>query len=259
MLKNYLSRIKSILHVLPKRDRNRIYLVLVLQSIMSLLDLLGVALIGILGALAVNGVQSRSPGNRVGTVLRILNLEDLEFQQQVAVLAIVAVGALMVRTVFSVIFTRRVLFFLSRRAAELSGSMISKLFSLPLLKTRELSSQETLFAVTSGVSAVVLGVIGTGVSVVADFSLLLVLGVGLFVVDPTVAIGTYILFVGIGVYLYKHMSVKARFLGANNTRLTILSNEIIFNAMIVLPIPHGTSNIPPLPSCCEFKQMGCFT
>ena len=38
-----------------------------------------------------------------------------------------------------------------------------------------------------------------------------------------------------------------------------LSNEIIFKAIMVFPYPHGTSNIPPLPSCCEFVDNGCFT
>jgi ABC-type multidrug transport system fused ATPase/permease subunit len=99
------------------------------------------------------------------------------------------------------------------------------------LKTRESTSQETLFAVSTGVSTIVLGVIGVGVTTLADLCLLGVLGVGLFIVDPVVAIGTYLFFAGIGIYLYKTMNFKAKSLGLKNSNLTILSNQKILEVL----------------------------
>ena len=217
--------------VLSRRDRKKIYLVAVVQIFMGFVDLAGVAVIGILGALAVNGIQSKGPGDRVAKVLDILQLGNQTFQTQAAVLGILATILLLGRTIFSIVFTRRTLFFLSHKGAKASADLISKLLSQSLLDIQSRTSQQTLFAVTSGVSVIMLGVIGTAVTIVADTSLLLILSIGLFIVDPSMAIGTILTFGLIGVILYRLLNIRAKTLGAKNTQLTIASNEKILEVL----------------------------
>jgi ABC-type multidrug transport system fused ATPase/permease subunit len=213
--------------VLATRDRKKIYLVALLQIAMGFVDLAGVAVIGILGALAVNGIQSKGPGERVGTVLDFLRLGDQPFQTQVAVLGILAAFLLLGRTVFSVFFTRKTLFFLSHKGAKASADLISKLLSQSLLEIQSRTTQQTLFAVTHGVSIIMLGVIGTAITIIADGSLLIILSLGLFVIDPLMALGTVLTFGLIGLALYKLLNVRAKSLGERNTQLAIASNEKI--------------------------------
>ena len=217
--------------VLSPRDQKKIYLVALVQIFMGFVDLAGVAVIGVLGALAVNGIQSKGPGDRVAKVLDILGLENQTFQTQAAILGIVATVLLLGRTIFSVFFTRRTLFFLSHKGAKASAELISKLLSQSLLDIQSRTSQQTLFAVTSGVSVIMLGVIGTAVTIVADTSLLLILSIGLFIVDPTMAIGTILTFGLIGIILYRLLNIRAKTLGAKNTHLTIASNEKILEVL----------------------------
>lgn len=217
--------------VLVPKDRKKIYLVALIQVFMGFVDLAGVAVVGILGALAVNGIQSKGPGDRVSKVLDFLGLGEQTFQTQAAVLGVIAATLLLGRTVFSIIFTRRTLFFLSHKGAKASADLISKLLSQSLLGIQARTSQQTLFAVTSGVSVIMLGVIGTAVTIVADTSLLLILSIGLFVVDTSMAIGTVITFGLIGGILYKLLNVRAKNLGARNTQLTIASNEKILEVL----------------------------
>ena len=217
--------------VLVPKDRKKIYLVALIQVFMGFVDLAGVAVVGILGALAVNGIQSKGPGNRVSKVLDLLGLAEQTFQTQAAVLGVIAATLLLGRTIFSIVFTRRTLFFLSHKGAKASADLISKLLSQSLLGIQARTSQQTLFAVTSGVSVIMLGVIGTAVTIVADTSLLLILSIGLFVVDTSMAIGTVITFGLIGGILYKLLNVRAKSLGARNTQLTIASNEKILEVL----------------------------
>ena len=105
--------------VLSRADRIRIILLVSAQTIFSLLDLLGVATIGVIGALAISGVQSKSPGNRVSSLLNTLNLDGYGIQIQVAVLATGAVLLLVSKTLFSIYFTRKSIRFLARKGAEL--------------------------------------------------------------------------------------------------------------------------------------------
>ena len=195
------------------------------------MDLLGVAIIGILGALAISGVQSSKPGNRVNYVLSFLHLQNQSLQMQAAILGGTAALVLIARTAFSITFTRRTLFFLSRRSALISSDLISRLLSKSLLTIQERSTQETLYSVTHGVGIITLGIIGTGVILISDVSLLIILFTGLFIIDPTLAISTSFVFIAIGLILYRLMNVRARNLGFTNTKLSILSSEKILEVL----------------------------
>lgn len=213
--------------VLPKKDQMKILMIAILQVILGGLDLLGVIAIGLLGALSVTGIQSSEPGDRVQSALNLLQISDASFQTQASILGISAVLLLVGRTLLSIFFTRRILFFLSRRGAKISANLITRLLSQPLLKVQERTTQETLYAVTTGVSLITLQVLATSVVLVSDLSLLLVMAIGLFVVDPTSAIGTFLVFGLIGLLLYRLMQVRAGELGVKNSTLSIIGNEKI--------------------------------
>jgi ABC-type multidrug transport system fused ATPase/permease subunit len=222
-----ISAIGRSLRVLSRADQKKVIAVAILQIFMGVLDLLGVVAIGLLGALSVSGLQSQKPGDRVGSALRLLHISDSTFQVQATILGIAAVVLLVGRTVLSIFFTRRVLFFLSRRGAAISASLISRLLSQPLLTVQARTTQETLYAVTNGVSLITLQVLATAVVLISDISLLIIMTVGLFVVDSTTSIGTFVVFSLIGYFLYHFMHVRAGMLGLKSSELSINSNEKI--------------------------------
>ena len=213
--------------ILPKSDKPKIFAAIFMQISLALLDLIGVATFGILGALAVTGVQSQQPGNRVSAVLSALGLSNFSFQQQVAFLGLGAAAILVIRTLLSIIATRKIFFFLSRRGALISATLVSRLLSQSLLKVQSRSTQETVYSVTAGVSAITLGVLGTTMTLIADGSLLLILLVGLFVVDAVIALSTFLFFALMGFILYRVMNVKAHRLGYLVSELNVASNEKI--------------------------------
>jgi ABC-type bacteriocin/lantibiotic exporter with double-glycine peptidase domain len=217
--------------VLSRTDQRKTIAVALLQIGLGALDLMGVAAAGVLGALAVSGVQSSEPGNRVNAILTWLNLENASFQTQAAVIGLAAAVLLIGRTLLSVFFTRRTLYFLSRRGAVISANLISRLLKKPLLTIQERTTQETLYAVTYGVDTVMLRILGVTVTLIADISLLTVMAIGLFVVDPVIAFSTFAVFSAIGFILYKLMYIRARDLGLQFSQLAIVSNEKIIEVL----------------------------
>ena len=213
--------------VLSKKDQKKIIAVSVLQVLMGLLDLLGVIAIGLLGALSVSGLQSRQPSTRVASALDFVGISNLPFQTQATLLGVGAVILLVGRTMLSIIFTRRILFFLSRRGAKISADLVSRLLAQPLLRVQERTTQETVYAITSGVSLITLQVLATAVVLLSDLALLLIMAVGLFVVDPFTSIGTFGVFFAIALLLYKFMHIRASKLGIQSSELSIRSNEKI--------------------------------
>lgn len=217
---------KSI-RILSKADRKKIIVVVVLQIFLGGLDLIGVLAIGLLGALSVSGLQSREPGVQVDKVLHFLQISEFSFQTQVAILAVSSLTLLVGRTILSIIFTRRILFFFSRRGAKISASIVARLLSQPLLTVQARTTQETVYAITRGVSLISLHILATAVVMVADLSLLLVMTVGIFLVDPFTAIGTLLLFSIIGYFLFRYMHLLAGLLGLKHSELSVVSNEKI--------------------------------
>jgi ABC-type multidrug transport system fused ATPase/permease subunit len=219
------------LRLLERRDRRRIIWVIISQVLMGFLDLIGVALIGIIGALSINGVQSKLPGDRVSSILKFFSLQGETLQFQVGVLGATAASLLILRTVLSVVITRKILFFLSRRGAQISKNLTEKLLSQNMLVVQKKTAQETLYALTAGVSAITLRLIGTFVALISDLALLIVMGSGLFILDPAVALGSLGVFSIVGYILYQLMHARAEILGEKESYLNIKSNEKIIEVI----------------------------
>ncbi len=218
-------------NLLDRNDRRKIALVILLQISFGFLDLLGVLMIGIIGALAITGVSAGQPGDRVSTFLNLVGLENASLQTQVATLGLVAALLLIGKTIFSMYFARRVLFFLSRRGAIVSGRLVTILLRQSLLTVQNRSLQTSLYAVTQGVSLLTVGVLGVFVSLVSDLSLLIVLLAGLFIVDSATATGTLIVFSLVAFILWRLMHFRMMSLGIKKADVSVQSSETVFEVL----------------------------
>jgi ABC-type multidrug transport system fused ATPase/permease subunit len=235
-IKHYINssipvNLRHALSVLSKEQKTKVLFVAIIQASLSILDLIGVAAIGLVGALAVTGVQSKNPGDRVGQALEILNIQDFTLQNQVAILGIFAAALFTARTILSIVLSRKILFFLSRCGAFISGNLVEKLLAQPLSTVQSKSSQETLFSVTQGVNALTVGLIGSVTTMFSDVVLLIVICLGLFAVDPTLAISTIVFLSVTALALYLMMSKRARKLGVLNGELSIFGDQKILEVL----------------------------
>ncbi len=223
--------IRRALRIFSKSDRRKIRVITAVQVFLGILDLVGVAIIGVLGALAINGIQSRAAGDRVQQILSFLQIDGFSFQTQVAILGGLSAGTLVLRTMLSVIFTRRILFFLSRKSALISSNLVSRLFSQNLLEVQTKTSQEVLYAILAGVNTISLGIIGTLVTLATDLSLFALMTLGLFIVDPMMALGTFAVFGFAAFILYQLMNKRALEIGIQAAQLSVKSNEMILEVL----------------------------
>ena len=219
------------LRLLAPKDRRKLGLVVAIQIFLSGLDLFGVALIGVVSALAITGVSGQVTGNRVGAVLEFMNLDGYTFETQVAILGAAAGVTLIGRTLLSVFFIKKSLSFLAHKAAVISGDLVSRVLAQPLLQLQKRTSQETLYALTGGVTSLVLNLIGALVILASDLSLVFVMVFGLFIVDAGTAIGSFIYFLVISILLYKLSSARVRSLNLAIAAGNIRANEQIIEAL----------------------------
>jgi ABC-type multidrug transport system fused ATPase/permease subunit len=178
--------------LLSRRDRRVLLVVVVFQFLVSLLDLIGVLLLGVVAALtasAATGTPLAAGG--LGTILDWLPTST----SFVISLAFTAAILLVLKSVLGLLITRKTFRFLANRQAMVAGSIAQRLLTRPLLEVQARSSQEISVALTTGVSALTLTVLGQGVVIAAEISLVSALFVGLILVDPLVA-GFTVLFFG---------------------------------------------------------------
>jgi ABC-type multidrug transport system fused ATPase/permease subunit len=224
---NPLQEVRTCLNILSSADRRKYILVLVLQAFLGLLDLIGVAILGIVGSLALRGIQSSPTGDRVTKIISFLNLSNYSVQGQVAILGSIAVVALVGKTIASVYFSRKILFFLSMKTAEISSELISLVFLNPKLGIQSSGSQEIQYAVGPGVSAISIGVLGAASTLISDFSLLILLSIGLFIYDPLTAISVMVIFLSVGTILYFAMFSQSRKNSERIVQFNIESNKTL--------------------------------
>jgi len=218
------GNISNIFFLLNKSNRLKLVFLASLQIIINLLDLIGVIIIGVVGALSVNGVQSKRPGTRVNDLLVFFKMENFTFQKQVGVLAIVATILLVTKTICSVIISRKTLFFLGNRSAEISRETLNKLLSSSIIEIQREGTQQLIFKINTGISILILSILGALLTLTADISLLFILGIGLFLINPSIAVTSIAFFGVIGAILYKLMHIRAQKLGLLDYEISVEQN-----------------------------------
>lgn len=222
--------IKSI-KVLNQRDQTKLVILGLFQVFLNALDLIGIALIGIVGSLSITGSTSQEPGGRILLILEFFNLQNFTLQRQVALLSALAGLLLVSKTLLSIYFSRKTMYFLNMRAATITKNLINKILSDSLLQIQSRTRQETIYILTSGVTNLVVGILGSISSIVADVSLVILMFITLLYVDPQVALITTIIFGGVLFLTYRMTQKRASNLGVNQAKLSILNIDLINEAL----------------------------
>jgi ABC-type multidrug transport system fused ATPase/permease subunit len=196
------TEIKKVLLLLEKKDRLKLFLVLIINSFLAFLDLIGVALIGITSAILIRGLQGLAAGDQVTRFLELLNLDGLPQQSLLILLGGSAIFFFILKTILSVYFLRRTLRYMSIRNAQISSSLVSKMLNRPVEKIFSKPIQHQIYNVTGGVERLIGGAVTSLLIIASDLVLLLVILVGLMLVDPITSIGTFFVFTGIAFLLY---------------------------------------------------------
>ena len=221
----FLDELRKCISLISKAERNKISLLIASQLALAVLDLLGVALFGILAVISISGIKSSSLGSGISRILEILQLNNSSLEFQVSVLAFGALVLLIVKTALTYLISRKILIFLSLRSAKTSSKLLEQLLSTRLLIEQGKTQQEILYSITGGVNLIIVGVLGSFASFIADAFSLLILAFGLFVYNPLMTMFCGVYFFLIGWINYKALHKKIVKQSEITTELSIQSNE----------------------------------
>lgn len=227
MKSSYVQQVRLTLSLFTKRDRRVIKRIIALQTMFSVLDLLGVALIGVVGALAVRGVKSEEAGDRTSTLLKLAHLENFTLREQIIGIGAFAVGTFIFKTLITLYFSRKILFFLNIKGAGITADLFKRIMQQPIDGVNARPIQETIWILNSGVYNLTVGILTSAITIISDFSLLLLLGVGLVIVDPLTTLITFGTFTILGLILYYVSHKRMQHYGIVRSNLDIQTNQQI--------------------------------
>lgn len=230
---NQVDTLKGILKIMSPRDRISLLGMALVQISLAFLDLAVVLFVGVLTLIAAQEFGVANENAIANGILSFLSLSSNTPREQIILLGIFSVTFLITKTVLSIFFTKRIFFFLADKSASVSIDLTSKLINKPILFIQSLRNQELVFLLTKGVDFLIIQALGSLLILFADISVLIVLGLTLFYVDFTAAIGTLAIFGIVGLILHLSMGSKASKLGQLNSHLTILGNEKILEMIHV--------------------------
>jgi len=183
-----LESVRASLALLTKRDRRLFGLATIAQMLLSILDLAGIILIGAIGAVAISGIDPNALPASLLEWKERFGLASLTASQLIGLLAATAVVLLLTKTLLSALITRRMFRFLANRQADVSARLARKILSRPLLEVQRWSTSEVLYALTGGVSAAITTLLGSTLIIATEVFLFVIIGIGLFIVDPLLTI-----------------------------------------------------------------------
>lgn len=226
------DKLKLCFGLLTAADRKKLWMISAFQVFLAFLDLAGVAAIGIVTSLGIRSNANQTPGDRVSSVLTILHLDTLSLGTQMLILGLASVFFLVTRTLLSVYFTKKTIFFLSGRAAEISKILLFKNFSQGILGVKNQTTQKTIWALTSGVDIIAVGILATLVSLTSDLAVLIILLIGLAKIDLTVTLMSISILGIASLCLTKMLQHKAKNLGKDSSLISIRVNELIMDSVM---------------------------
>lgn len=221
--------VRRSLGLIGARARKRLSIVIVLQALLAFLDLAGILILGVVVALLTAAVTDQEFGDSapiVGDVVAF-NFSNLE----IALLGLGAGMLLLSKSVLGLLLTRRTFHFLANRQAEMASSLARQLLSQPLLVIRGRTTQNTAFAMTHGINAITMGVIGQSVVAVSEMLVMSAIIFGLLLVDWTVTVFTAAFFGLVAVALHKTLGTWSLSLGKKQSSLEVQSTAAIQNSM----------------------------
>ncbi len=221
----------QILKLVSQSDRIKLFLVSLIQIFLAFLDLIGVAFFGLIGSVTVAAISSTKVAGRTESVINFIGLENYTSQVQVAILGFLAAVLMITKTLATLYFNRKIIFFLSKRSAIMSTNLTSSLFKKSFTDIKRQGSQKLIYSLTAGVNSITLGVLATTVALISDFALLVVLLLGLLFVNPVMTLILLSALSLVATTLYLAIKTKNKELAVLQAKHSIDSNKKIFEAV----------------------------
>ena len=187
-----LKAVKTSLSFMTGLEKTVWFALVGLRATLALLDLAGVLAIGYLFTGLVALVSEDGAASQT-LVLSGMTIPAVSIQT-VPSIAVVILVLFIAKAFFSILLTRRAVFFVARIEARAAKTIAEIRFKGNLISARKYSLEEMMYAVQGGASAAFNVLLNSVNTLVAEAVLFIVVAIGFFFVDPVVTLAAIVNF-----------------------------------------------------------------
>jgi len=197
------------------------------QFIVNFLDLAGIFITACIVDLSLHKDDKYAYTNSTKFLFNFFGLDNTTHSRQISLLVGILLLFLISKTLCSVFITRKIIFFLTKKASSVSLKLIKEIFSSWKMSKVVKSTDEMIYSITRGIDFLLVEVVANIIVLICDIALLFIMVLGLIYIDPKLAIITIILFTVVGLVLNRSLSHRSLTLGKESAKLNVSINELV--------------------------------
>jgi len=205
-------------HLLQSAEKRKLILATCIQSLLSVMDLIGVASLYLTTYLFTNGSLPK--------IEIFFYFNKFEPRSLAAALVILTISLFTVKGIVAPLYYSKVMNFLADITVKLSITLTKKFFSMPRTFIQKYNSQESVFALSQGVTAAINDVLGSAIILFSEFVLLASLIVITFLSNWVLTIFNLILF-GLIIFFLNQFVDRRQTENTNNRIDSIISGNTL--------------------------------
>jgi len=176
------------LNLIDQKSKRSFYRLLFVQSCLPLIDLLGIVILGFV-SLSLAGPSSKDPSSFLGSLTSPLESSfHLDSALHVAYLLGFVILLFSLKGILAISTIRRTYLILADASFKFSVQTASKFFGQTISNIQKRSTFETVDALNSASNFQIIGVLGSASTYLGEFSLLLLMGAFMIIVNPAITL-----------------------------------------------------------------------
>jgi len=219
------------LGLLTKNERRKVIYISSLQALTSFLDLFGILLVGLIAGIALERDNSGPLTQNISKVLGRFYSSPLSWTSLLGFLILAALILLATKSITNIALTRSLYTALADSLLRIAKETFQKVLLSKYLYVKQLKSQEVAYALTDGLTFLVIGIVGSFLTGIVEMSMLVVILFGLIWLNPVMAFGSTIFFFLLALFISFFVGGRVKNYGSEYTQSTNESRSTLIDAL----------------------------
>jgi len=225
------SDIRRALGLLTKYERQKVICISSLQVLTSFLDLFGILLAGLIAGIALERDNSGPLTQNISKMFSRFYFSALSWTALLGFLILVALILLATKSITNIVLSRSLYTSLADSLSRIAKETFQRVLLSKYLYVKQLKTQEVGYALTDGLTFLVIGIVGSFLTGLVEMSMLVLILLGLIWLNPIMAFGATIFFLLLALFISFSVGRRVKNHGFDYVKSTNDSRTTLIDAL----------------------------
>jgi ABC-type multidrug transport system fused ATPase/permease subunit len=197
----------------------------------SFLDLFGILLAGLIAGIALERDNSGPLTQNISKIISRFYFSPLSWTSLLGFLILMALILLATKSITNIVLSRSLYISLADSLSRIAKETFQKVLLSKYLYVKQLKTQEVGYALTDGLTFLVIGIVGSFLTGLVEMSMLVLILLGLIWLNPIMAFGATIFFCLLALFISLFVGRRVKNYGSDYMRSTNDSRTTLIDAL----------------------------